>query len=224
MDLLARPPRTGETTRDTRADRRGLVLAAEPVTSNEVGAPLIRRLKIMPQATCCRIVLSNTKYQGSATARCRWPGCRAGLCLGRTVGVSRATPAGYTDQNGSYVIQTGAANNRPPRSQLSSSRSPRQWRTSGPSHAIGCAEPSTRRLLTRILAAARQADENEAGLPKKHESPRSTNRLAVRPGAGSIVKSYDAGSAPVRPLGTGLPGTPRDRRKAPPPLPAERAR
>ena len=34
----------------TRADRRGLVLAAEPVTSNEVSAPLIRRLKTVPQA------------------------------------------------------------------------------------------------------------------------------------------------------------------------------
>jgi len=47
--------------RDTRADRRGLVLAAERATSNEVSAPLIRRLKAMLQATCCRIVLSNTK-------------------------------------------------------------------------------------------------------------------------------------------------------------------
>lgn len=47
---------------------------------------------------------------------------------------------------------------------------------------------------------------------------------AVRAGAGFIVKNYDAGSAPVRPLGTGLPGTPRDRRKAPPPLLAEGAR
>jgi hypothetical protein len=60
--------------------------------------------------------------------------------------------------------------------------------------------------------------------PGKYESRRSTNRLAVRAEAGFIVKSYDAGSAPVRPLGTGLPGTPRDRRKAPPPLPAEGAR
>jgi hypothetical protein len=31
--------------RDTSADRRGLVLAAEPVASNEVSAPLVRRLK-----------------------------------------------------------------------------------------------------------------------------------------------------------------------------------
>ena len=34
----------------TRADRRGLVLRAEPVTSNEVSDPLIRRLKTVPQA------------------------------------------------------------------------------------------------------------------------------------------------------------------------------
>jgi hypothetical protein len=31
-------PGTGEMARDSRADRRGLVLAAEPVTSNEVSA------------------------------------------------------------------------------------------------------------------------------------------------------------------------------------------
>jgi hypothetical protein len=36
----------------------------------------------------------------------------------------------------------------------------------GPPHATGYAGPLTRRLLIRILAATREADENEAGLPE----------------------------------------------------------
>ena len=50
----------------TSVDNRGLVLARRAVTSNEVSDPLMGRLKTVPQAQCCRIVLSNTKYQGGA--------------------------------------------------------------------------------------------------------------------------------------------------------------
>jgi len=85
--------------------------------------------------------------------------------------------------------------NAAPRSQLSSSRSPRQWRSFGPSHAIGYAGPLTRRLLTRILAAAREADENEAGLPK-NMNPKIHKQASRQSWSGVHGESYDAGSGP----------------------------
>src|ERR1022692_3590255 len=51
------------------------------------------------------------------------------------------TPQDATDQAGPFTTRTGRASSHLPRLQLSGSRPPRLGRPSGPSHAIGYADP-----------------------------------------------------------------------------------
>ena len=79
---------------------------AEPVISNEVSDPLIRRLKSdCLRPACCRIFLSSTKYQGGSAPRRRTAPPAAGLWPWE------APPgAGAPSGLGGWADQTGIGN------------------------------------------------------------------------------------------------------------------
>jgi hypothetical protein len=103
--------------------------------------------------------------------RRRWPGVSAGLWPWR--GPARRTPGhtGRTDKSNWLIRHTDQCREQPspslPIVQLAVTASMAALR------AVACdrlRRTIDRRLLTRILAAAREADENEAGPFQKYES------------------------------------------------------